>query len=217
MRRLVTLFLLTVLVFNINLCDSPARADVPETELASLLTLFSARALNTGGVRLNWSLERQSPAIVKFRLYRGYEELGNFTVLAEIEAHPSDEVVDYSYTDHSTRLGVSYYYKIAAMSQSSESVFPVVISATPRSAASADNADQSVPLTLLPDENLSLYVRRGGLVHLSIMTEPERSLVNDVLQPGIYEFEKPPDLHEGFTVHMEHEEGYSVNINWPLE
>ncbi len=123
MKTIALLLLTAVLLISPNACSMAASSN--ETlDLSSLLSLFSAHALPTGVVRLNWTLEKQSPTIIQFRIYRGYEDVGNFDLLADVPPHSS---MDYSFVDTTARPGVSYYYKVAASAQQVESVFPVVI------------------------------------------------------------------------------------------
>jgi len=185
-------------------------------ELSSLLSLFSAHALPSGGVRINWTLEQQSPTIVNFRIYRGYEDVGNFAVLSEVAVHEAADVLDYSFPDTTARPGVSYFYKLAAVGQSSESVFPVVISATPRMGDGSDKAVDAMPVMLLPGNNISLYVRHTGHVRLDLVSGNRKPLVDDTLQPGIYEFDAPAGQKQ-VTLHLSHESGYEADITWPLQ
>jgi len=184
-------------------------------ELTSDLALFSAQAAGSEGIRLNWNLDRQSPTIVKFRIYRGYEELGNFAVLTELNVRWARDSVEYSYRDSTARPGVSYYYKLAAVGQSSESVFPVVITAVIPDKYQSQAKCELVPASVLPGEKINLYVRRTGRINLSVLSAPARILVNDTLRPGIYEFD-PPENAAPLRLRLEHDSGYETNIIWPL-
>jgi hypothetical protein len=185
-------------------------------ELSSVLALFSAHATGTDGVRLNWTLDHQSPTIVKFRIYRGYEELGNFAVLTEINAGPMGDTVEYSFQDKTARPGVSYFYKLAVLGQKNESVFPVVITATPPMVGRSNDPGKLPPATLLTGDKITLYVRRSGHVKLDLLTSPAKALVNDVLHPGVFEFDPPPAGTQA-KLHLEHEEGYQADFNWPIQ
>ncbi len=184
-------------------------------ELASLLELFSAHALPAGGVRINWTLEHSSPLIVAFRIYRGYEDLGNFSVLSEVPVHSSGETLDYSFADTTALANVSYYYKVASLGQSKESVFPVVISATPHDTGTAGDRAAELPVVILPGSKVSLYVRHAGHVKLELLGETHKSLVDDSLRPGIYEFDLSNVSHP-VTLHLSHENGYETDVSWPL-
>ncbi|MBU0509333.1 hypothetical protein KKH27_10900 [bacterium] len=189
--------------------------DVPE--LSSVLSVFTARATSGNGVRLNWTLDRQSPTILGFRLYRGYEEVGNFAVLAEIGSHSAASDVEYSYQDASARPGVSYFYKLAAVGQRTESVFPVVITATPLTQGHERDRRELAPASIIPGERIALYVREAGRTKLDVLTPPGKALVDDVLQPGIYEFDPPSEPHQPMTLRVSHETGFTEEVIWPLE
>jgi len=185
-------------------------------ELSSALSLFSAQATTADGVRLNWSLDRQSPTIVKFRVYRGYEEIGSFAVLAEIDARSGADSMEYSYKDISARPSVSYFYKLAAVGQNSESVFPVVITASlPLSGSARDTV--LPPATILRGDAIALYVRRTGHVKLSSVGSDARVLVDQEMRPGIYELQAPAGAHGPLTLHLEHSEGMTKELHWPIE
>jgi hypothetical protein len=191
------------------------RSEAPD--FSSLLSLFSANAISSGGVRINWSLDSLSPTIVKFRLYRGYEDVGNFAVLTETVPRGGSGVSEYSFTDTTARSGVTYFYKIAALLQSSESIFPVVISATPDATQSKLEGSQDlVPAQLLKDEKIALYVRRAGRVKLEIISAKPKVLVDDLLRPGIYEFDLPSGTSGQVRLKLNHEEGFSKEIAWPV-
>jgi hypothetical protein len=211
MRRFLQPLLFAALLSTGILCRAEPATDVPE--LATILSLFSAHAA-TDGVRLNWTLDKQSPTILQFRIYRGYTEVGNFAVLSDVDVHPAKDTVDYSYTDTTIRAGVSYFYKIAAVGQKGESVFPVVITATPPQAGQSSEAHKDLsPAMLLPGEKITLYVRTAGHVRLAVLSRPVKALVDDVLQPGIYEFDPPAST---FTLRLKHELGPSMDIAWPI-
>jgi hypothetical protein len=210
-RFLRPLFLVLLLWYVAAVPAVEPASDLPE--LSTVLSLFSAHAA-TDGVRLNWTLDKQSPTIVQFRIYRGYDEVGNFAVLSDIDVRQATDSVEYSFTDNSIRPGVSYFYKIAALGQKSESVFPVVITATPpMPGAPAASSNALAVASILPGEKIALYVRRAGHVKLEARTTPPMALVNDVLQPGIYEFDPPA---KSLTLHLEHDKGLSTDITWPI-
>ncbi len=214
MNRIKALLFLLVVLIGANL--SPAQTNASFPELSSLLSLFSAHALPAGGVRINWTLEQQSPTIMNFRIYRGYEDLGNFAVLSDVAVHPAADRLDYSFPDTTALPGVSYFYKLAAVGQSSESVFPVVISATPRMGDGSDKAVDALPVMILPGNKISLYVLRPGHVKLELLSGDRKSLVDDTLRPGIYEFD-PPAAQPSATLHLEHDSGYEADVSWPVE
>jgi hypothetical protein len=191
--------------------DSMAEASDETLDFSSLLSLFSAHALPAGGVRLNWTLEKQSPTILQFRIYRGYEDVGNFALLADVPTHTA---TDYSFNDTTAQPGVSYYYKVAAAGQRNESVFPVVISATVQTAKDPAEQTKEVPLLILPGKRVALYVRRGGHVQLSTITNPPKALVDDSLRPGIYEFDL--SATKPVTLRLHHENGYTAEVSWPI-
>jgi hypothetical protein len=198
-----------------TLLAAPTGDELPE--LSSVLSLFSAHASGSDGVRLNWTLDRQSPTIVKFRIYRGYEEIGNFAVLTEINATSAMDTAEYSFEDKSARPGVSYFYKLAAVGQKNESVFPVVITATPPQPGHTVEVGKLAPATVLAGDKITLYVRRAGRVKLDLMTTPPKALVNDNLRPGVYEFDPPPAGDGKVSLHLEHEEGYNTDFTWPIQ
>lgn len=192
----------------------PAAEAMPE--LASVLSLFSAYASESDGVRINWTLDKQSPTIRQFRIYRGYDDVGNFSVLADIDAYAAADTVDYSYRDETARAGVSYYYKLSALGQSSESVFPVVITATPPLPGQDPGQRELVPAAILPGEKITLYVRQKSRITLTVMTEPPKQLTNDVLRAGIYEFEAPANMTAGTLLKLANEHGYAAEATWPV-
>ncbi len=154
-----------IMLALILLVSTSARAqDMPE--LATLLSLFSANAADNGNIRLNWSLDQQSPAIVKFRIYRGYEELGGFSILTEVSFHAENGQADYLYQDTSAIAGVTYYYKLAAQGQIQESIFPVVISAAVPVGQKLGDQSAESPAVVLPGEKLRVYMRQAG--HLRV-------------------------------------------------
>ena len=210
--KIIPFLLLSVALIVSMVPDSFAQASDETLDLSSLLSLFSAHALPATGVRLNWTLEKQSPTILHFRLYRGYEDVGNFEVLAEVPTHAA---TDYSFTDTTALPGVSYYYKVAAAGQRNESVFPVVISATVQTVKDQREQTMELPLMILPGERVSLYVRRGGHVQLSAVTSPPKALVDDSLRPGIYEFDLSST--EPVTLRLHHENGYTAEVTWPIQ
>jgi hypothetical protein len=211
-KLLSTLFFLMGLFFAVAPAQSAETADV----LTSYLTLFSAHAVNDG-VKLNWSLERQSPTLLSFRIYRGYEEVGNFAVLTDVAAGSGADSVDYSITDHDTRPGVSYFYKIAGVAQHGESIFPVVISATPASPDAATASGDLPPVALLPGAKVTLYVRKAGQVRLEVRGTPLKMLVNDQLRPGIYEFDPPRELQQNTRLRVTYESDFFKEMTWPLK
>jgi len=188
--------------------------DLPE--LSSVLSLFSAHAAAGGSVRLNWNLDRQSPTITMFRIYRGYEDIGQFAVVAEVPARAAADSVAYSFNDTTARAGVSYYYKSAAVGQKSESVFPVVITATPPLSEKTAETEELAPVSILKDSRIALYVRRPGRVKLDIISAPSKALVNDTLRPGIYEFEPPDDAPGKLKLLVQYEQGYKTEVDWPV-
>ncbi len=189
-----------------------AAGDLPE--LSSVLSLFSAHATTPDAVRINWTLDQQSPTISSFRIYRGYEEVGNFSVLTDVEAHTAKDVMEYTFSDTLVHPGVSYFYKLAAIGQSSESVFPVVITATPPLPGTDSAVSNLVPAAILPGEKITLYVRTPGRVKLNVVSNPTRALVDDSLRPGIYEFDPPAP--GTLSLHLEHEGGFTADTSWPV-
>jgi hypothetical protein len=183
-------------------------------ELASVLALFSAHASAEDGVRLNWTLDHQSPTIVSFRIYRGYEELGNFAVLTDLNVHAAADTVEYTFGDSTARHGVTYYYKLAALGQKSESVFPVVITATPPLPGETEAPHDTTPAAILPGEKIVLYVRTAGHVKLELVSAPKKALVDDELKPGIYEFDAPASS-KGAKLHLAHG-SYEHEVAWPV-
>lgn len=185
--------------------------DMPE--LATLLALFSANAMDGGTIRLNWTLDQQSPAVVNFRVYRGYEELGNFSVLCEIPFHAENGTAEYLYNDTSAIPGVTYYYKLAAQGQLNESVFPVVISAGIPLGDQNGGQSGEAPALVLPGENVRLYVRKSGHYKLE-RTSPDKSLLIDGdLSAGVYEFKT--DSGEQ-SLKLTADPAYEHTLSWPL-
>jgi hypothetical protein len=193
---------------------SVAQSEESLSDLSTVLSLFSAHA-GTTGIRVNWSLDKQSPALVGFRIYRGYASAGHFAVLTELVSHASNGTLTYAYTDTSAIAGVTYFYKLASIGQASESVFPVVISAAVTNAEVESIADSNTPLALLPGEKIELYVRKQGRVQLDQIEPEPRALVNDVLAPGVYEFASPSNGAKSL-LRLKHEDGYEADIHWPL-
>jgi hypothetical protein len=210
--KIITFLLLSVALIVSTVPESFAQGSDETLDLSSLLSLFSAHALPAAAVRLNWTLEKQSPTILQFRIYRGYEDVGNFEVLAEVPTHAA---TDYSFTDTTAQPGVSYYYKVAAAGQRNESVFPVVISATVQIGKDQTAQTEDLPLMILPGKRVSLYVRRAGHVQLSAVTSPPKALVDDSLRPGIYEFDLSST--EPVTLRLHHENGYTAEVTWPIQ
>ena len=209
-------FILTSLAvgFGIGCEFSTAETAADPVELTSALSVFSAHATTGSGIRLNWTLDYQSPIITKFRLYRGYEEVGAFSVLTEINAQHVMDTVAYSFKDTTARAGVSYYYKLAATSQNGESVFPVVITAVPLSPDQAP--EKELPAAaILPDAKILLYVRTPGRVRLDIAASPPRVLVDETLRPGLYEFDPPSDGNP-LTLRLDHDRGLRAEVSWPV-
>ena len=209
------LVLATLVAALVGLHSEPCAAQPAEEppELTSELSIFSAYATAGKGVRLNWTLERQSPTITKFRIYRGYEEVGTFSILFEIPAQRAADTVAYSVRDTTSRAGVSYYYKLAAVGQQSESVFPVVITAVPL--APGQSPLRELPAAaILPGTKILLYVRTSGRVRLSVESAPERVLVDETLKPGVYEF-NPPSAGP-LPLRLEHDSGLITSLPWPV-
>jgi hypothetical protein len=211
MRFLALALLAALTGLDSGFCWAQPAEEPPE--LTSELSIFSAYATAGKGVRLNWTLDHQSPTITKFRIYRGYQEVGNFSVLCEVPAQHEADTVAYSIRDTIARPQVSYYYKLAAVGQRSESVFPVVISAVPL-AAGQTPLRQLPDATILPSAKILLYVRTPGRVHLSVQSSPERVLVDETLRPGIYEFD--PLSSGPLSLWLEHESGLKTSVTWPL-
>ena len=164
---------------------------------------------------LELELDKQSPTILSFRIYRGYEELGNFAVVAEVPVHNTKDAMEYTYADSSVRSGVSYYYKLAAVGQKSESVFPVVITATPPMPGDSDSRELA-PVAIVKGDKIALYVRDAGHVKLAILL-PTKTLVDDNLKPGIYEFDPPANAKTGLKLHLEHDKGFKADVPWPIK
>lgn len=122
--------------------------------------------------------------------------------------------MEYSLSDSLVRAGVSYYYKLAAIGQGSESVFPVVITATPPVHGKEADSAEFVPATILPGDKITLYVRTAGRVKLDVVA-PARALVDDSLRPGIYEFDPPASGK--LSLHLEHEGGFRADAAWPVQ
>jgi hypothetical protein len=213
MKRCLPIFLILVIILPFCPALSQANADAPD--LTTVLSLFSAHA-SMEGIRVNWSLDQQSPAIFGFRIYRGYASAGHFAVLTEMETRSANGAMSYTFTDTSAISGVTYYYKLAAIGQASESVFPVVISAAVTSSSSDSPLETNAPVKLLPGDRIELYVRKQGRVQLDIIEPVQRALVNDILAPGIYEFDS---VQTGVNtrLRLSHEDGYLVDINWPIK
>ena len=209
---------LTTLVLFLTLSSLPVEGKAQPAEdtidLSSLLTLFSAHALPGGDIRLNWALEKQSPTIVEFRIYRGYEEVGNFAVAAEVPRRGSEGAVEYSFTDTTAVPGVSYFFKLAASGQNVESVFPVVISATAQLPQKQSAELEQTPAMILPGKRVALYVRQPGHVKLDAVSHPPRALVDDSLRPGIYEFDLSATMP--VILKLQHDSGYSTEVVWPI-
>lgn len=204
------------LLFSISIFSSSQSVRASDQDfLTTYLSLFSAHAVKDG-VKLNWSLDQQSPTLTKFRIYRGYEEVGNFAVLTEVPASSGTDSVDYSITDKDTRALVSYYYKIAGVSQSGESVFPVVISATPTLDQPTPTSDLP-PVALLTGEKITLYVRKSGQVKLELRGSNLKALVNDQLRPGIYEFEPTGLSGSNTKLRVTYESDYFQEVSWPVK
>lgn len=210
----ITKAFLSVILLSLSICYSHAQTDTTPPDLSTVLSLFSAHA-GSSGIRVNWSLDKQSPAIYGFRLYRGYASAGHFAVLTELEPHASNGSLAYVYTDTSAIPGVTYYYKLASIGQSAESVFPVVISAAVSDPRLTSETEQDIPLFLLPGDKIQLYVRKKGRVQLDQVEPEPHALVNDTLAPGIYEFTSPAGSAPS-ELHLKHEDGYEADIRWPL-
>jgi hypothetical protein len=202
------------LLFLCGMCGSMFAQDIPE--LSSVLSLFSAHATADDGVRLNWTLDKQSPTIIKFRIYRGYEEVGNFAVLTDVNANAAADSVAYSFRDATAKPGVTYYYKLAALGQKSESVFPVVITATATMPGQSGPTHELVPAAVLAGDKIVLYVRKAGQIKLDITSAPAKALVNDSLKPGIYEFDPPAGGNGNLSLHLEYGKDYRVDVMWPV-
>jgi hypothetical protein len=203
------------IIIALSVRPVPAQTNSEALDLTTVLSLFSAHAA-TEGIRINWTLDRQSPAIFSFRIYRGYASSGHFAVLTDINPRSANGVMDYAFTDTSAIPGVTYYYKLAARGQSAESVFPVVISAAVTSQKMNAANEMSAPVSLLPGDKIELYVRKPGRVQLDIIEPMQRALVNDTLAPGIYEFESAHSDGKSL-LRLRHEDGYQTDIQWPLK
>jgi len=212
-QTLLRVFVFCMTLFVWSSATLAQSDEIPE--LSSVLSVFTARAAGANGVRLNWTLDRQSPTILGFRIYRGYEEFGNFAVLAEIPSHSAANDVDYTYPDESARFGVSYYYKLAAVGQQSESVFPVVITATPMPSGADRTREELAPAIILPGARIALYVRARGRTRLDVIPQG-RTLVDDVLKPGIYEFDPPAGAEKPLRLRISRDDGFSEEILWPV-
>jgi hypothetical protein len=214
--KLNVLSIFAAVLLSSTSLTSLAQTDSQPPELATLLSAFSAQALPNGNVRLNWSLEKQSPLITKFRIYRGYEDVGQFAVVGEVPSHDATLTQDYSFNDTTARPGVTYYYKLASLGQRTESVFPVVISAMSRTVEQSSTIEEA-PLLVLPGPRLALYVRYPGKVTMDVMSDPVRSLVSDTLRPGIYEFDVKASSNSPIKLRLEHENGYKAEVTWPAK
>lgn len=197
----------------ILLVSTSARAqDMPE--LATLLSLFSANAAENGNIRLNWTLDQQSPAIVKFRIYRGYEELGGFSILTEVPFHAENGQADYLYQDTSAIPGVTYYYKLAAQGQIQESIFPVVISAAVPVGQKLGDQSAESPAVVLPGEKLRVYLRQAGHLRVERSTPDKKLLVDSELAAGIYEFDSTNTVQ---TITLNVDGAFEKTVSWPLQ
>lgn len=209
MNRTLKLFLLaTASLFAVIAVHAE---EMPE--LATQLSLFSANATENHTLRLNWSLDQQSPAIVKFRIYRGYEELGNFSVLAELPFRPDSGAADYLFADTLAVPGVSYYYKLSSVSQSTESVFPVVISAAIPLNGRDGGQSSFAPAAILPGENITLYVRHAAQIKLEQTAPSGKVLIDKQLPAGLYEFESG---NGPVTLKLTGPDSFEKTINWPI-
>lgn len=206
--NIARLFLALLLTFNL----SATAEDMPE--LATLLALFSANATEDGTIRLNWTLDQQSPAVIKFRIYRGYEELGNFSVLSEIPFHAEQGTADYLLNDTSAIAGVTYYYKLAAQGQIDESIFPVVISAGVPLGEKNAGQDSEAPAIILPGENVRLYVRKSGHVKLERTAPEQKVLIDGDLASGVYEVGAGPATQ---SLKVSTGANYEFTVNWPIQ
>lgn len=209
-------FLILILSLPILAASAPNSSPqmVDPIDLSSALSVFSAHATGGNGVRLNWNLDYQSPLITKFRIYRGYEEVGDFAVFDEIDAKRAADTVNYSLQDTTALPGVSYYYKLSALGQSAESVFPVVITAVPLRAGQAPIRELP-PAAILPGNSILLYVRQSGHVILVAQTDAEKTYVDEILKPGIYQFAPPTDGHP-ISLRLEHEHNLKTTVEWPI-
>lgn len=183
-------------------------------ELATLLALFSANSTEDGNVRLNWTLDQQSPAVVKFRVYRGYEELGNFSILAEIPFHAENGTADYLYQDTSAIPGVTYYYKLAAQGQINESIFPVVISAGIPLGESGAGQASTAPAVVLPGDVMRVYVRAGGQVRIERTAPDAKLLIDSELPAGVFEINSGKAEQ---TIKISVPPSYEYTLTWPIK
>jgi hypothetical protein len=208
MNRILMLFLWAVSLFAGTISFAE---EMPE--LATQLSLFSANATENRTLRLNWSLDQQSPAIVKFRIYRGYEELGNFSVLEEIPFRPDSGAADYLFADTLAVPGVSYFYKLSSVGQSKESVFPVVISAAIPLAGRDGGQNTSAPAMILPGEKITLYVRHTAPIKLEQTSPQSKVLIEKQLPAGLYEFEGG---NGPVTLKLSGPDNFERTVNWPI-
>lgn len=183
-------------------------------ELATLLALFSANSTEDGNVRLNWTLDQQSPAVVKFRIYRGYEELGNFPVLAEIPFHAENGTADYLYQDTSAIAGVTYYYKLAAQGQINESIFPVVISAGVPLGDKSSGQESTAPAVVLPGDSMRLYIRKSGHVKLERTSPDKKTFIDSELAAGVYEINAGKSEQ---AIKLTVAPSYEFSLTWPMK
>lgn len=202
----------TMLALILLVCSSARAQDMPE--LATLLSLFSANATENGKIRLNWTLDQQSPAIVKFRIYRGYEELGGFSVLTEAPFHHENGQADYLYQDTSAIPGVTYYYKLAAQGQIQESIFPVVISAAVPVGLKIGDQNAESPAIVLPGEKLRVYLRQAAHLRVERSTPDKKLLVDSELAAGIYEFDS---TNTAQTIKLNVDGAFEKTVTWPLQ
>jgi len=199
------------LLLLLSLCWIPAAHAEDMPELATLLSLFSANATEDGNIRLNWSLDQQSPAVVNFRIYRGYEELGGFSVLAEVPLHGNSP--EYLFQDASAIPGVTYYYKLAAQGQLNESVFPVVISAALPVGGVLGGQQKDAPVMILPGESLRLYVRESGHVKIERTSPDPKVLLDDTLAAGVFEISSKGKQ----TLKVVAGPSFEQTVDWPLK
>jgi hypothetical protein len=201
----------TMLVTLLMISTSARADDMPE--LATLLALFSANAGDDGNIRLNWTLDQQSPAIVDFRIYRGYEELGSFSVLPEVPFHAADGQAEYAYQDTSAIPGVAYYYKLAAKGQIEESIFPVVISAAVPMVGGLGGQTELAPVLILPGNKLRVYLRKSGHLFVERKSPEQKQLVNSDLAAGVYEIDSSSS-QQTISIKLD---GFEQTITWPLQ
>lgn len=202
-----TLFALILL-----LSTSARSEEMPE--LATLLALFSANASDHGNIRLNWTLDQQSPTVVKFRIYRGYEELGNFSVLTEVPFHAESGQADYLFQDTSAIPGVTYYYKLASQGQLNESIFPVVISAAVPVGGTLGGQNAESPALVLPGDKLRVYLKQAGHLRVERSAPDKQVLVDTLLTAGIYEFEATDAAQ---TISVKVDDSFEKTVTWPLK